>query len=144
MSKVYTKEELDQILKMALESKTTKTGVVDYDNLLEIAKELNIDENAVKEAIAKMEAKKNISLDKTKYIKSQRMKFLKHLTSFIIVNTFLVLSDFASSGGLYLSWSIYPILGWGIGLAFDAFDKLSFDEEKFEKKKRKFLKNNGN
>jgi hypothetical protein len=142
MGKVYTKEELEQILKMALESKAGKSGIVDYDNLLEIARELNIDENAVKDAISKMETKKNISLDKTKYIKSQRKKFFNHLTSYLIVNTFLVLMDFFTTGGL--SWAVFPALGWGIGLAFDAFDKLGFDEEKFERKNRKFLKKNGN
>jgi energy-converting hydrogenase A subunit M len=142
MGKVYTKEELEQILKMALDSKANKSGVVDYENLLEIARELNIDENAVKNAISKMETKNNISLDKTKYIQNRRRKFFNHLKSYIIVNTALILMDFFMSGGL--TWAYFPVLGWGIGLAFDAFDKLSFDEEKFEQSNRKFQKKHGN
>ena len=141
MGKVYTKDELEQILKMALESKTSKSGVVDYDNLLEISRELNIDENAVKDAVAKFESKKNLSLDRNKYILSRRKEFFQHLTAYVIVNTFLVLLDLITTG---LTWAYFPALGWGVGLAFDAFDKLSFDEEKFEKKNRKFLKKNGN
>jgi hypothetical protein len=45
--------------------------------------------------------------------------FYRHLTSFVLVNAFLIaLNVFASPGHF---WAIYPLLGWGIGLANDAF-----------------------
>ena len=45
--------------------------------------------------------------------------FRRHLASFLVVNAFLfALNLFTSPGHL---WAVYPLLGWGIGLANHAF-----------------------
>lgn len=45
--------------------------------------------------------------------------FRNHLAVYLIVNTMLVVI-WAMSGGGYF-WPIWPIAGWGIGLAFNAW-----------------------
>lgn len=47
-----------------------------------------------------------------------KQEFRAHLTSYVVVNAFLV-ALWAVTGRGYF-WPIWPILGWGIGLTFHA------------------------
>ncbi len=51
-----------------------------------------------------------------KRVKAKR-DFRNHLAAYLIVNTLLVVIWAASGGGYF--WPIWPILGWGVGLAFN-------------------------
>jgi 2TM domain len=54
----------------------------------------------------------------------QRLKkkrdFQTHVLIYIVVNAFLVVIWAVTSGGYF--WPIFPILGWGIGVAANAWD----------------------
>jgi hypothetical protein len=54
----------------------------------------------------------------------QRLKkkrdFQTHVLVYIVVNAFLVVIWAVTSGGYF--WPIFPILGWGIGVAANAWD----------------------
>lgn len=52
-----------------------------------------------------------------KKVKAKR-EFYQHLTSYAIVMAALVMIWLVSGGGYF--WPIWPMLGWGIGLAFHA------------------------
>ncbi len=45
--------------------------------------------------------------------------FVTHLTTYVLVNAMLVVIWAVAGGGVF--WPIYPILGWGIGLALHAW-----------------------
>jgi hypothetical protein len=47
-----------------------------------------------------------------------KAEFRQHLTSFVVVNGFLV-ALWAITGRGYF-WPVWPILGWGVGLTFHA------------------------
>lgn len=50
-----------------------------------------------------------------------KVGFYQHLTSFLLVNGMLIgiyLLSSLAAGALYYPWFIWPLLGWGIGLAF--------------------------
>jgi hypothetical protein len=73
--------------------------------------------------------------------------FYQHLMAYAIVNTFLLaLNIFVSPGYL---WFVFPMLGWGMGLAFhyvDVFGIPGFDilsKEWEERELEKELKNDG-
>jgi len=53
-----------------------------------------------------------------KRLKDKR-DFRNHVAAYLIVNSMLVAIWALSSGGYF--WPIWPILGWGIGLAFNAW-----------------------
>ena len=55
-------------------------------------------------------------------IRSLRKKrdFRSHVVAYILVNSLLV-AIWAVTGADYF-WPIFPIAGWGIGLAFNAWD----------------------
>lgn len=46
-----------------------------------------------------------------------KMEFYSHLTAYIIVNGFLIVIYLFTTPGGY-PWFIWPMFGWGIGLAF--------------------------
>lgn len=48
----------------------------------------------------------------------RKEQFRQHLTSYLIVNGMLVVIWAIAGRGYF--WPIWPILGWGVGLAFDA------------------------
>ncbi|MFP5345904.1 MAG: 2TM domain-containing protein [Actinomycetes bacterium] len=52
-----------------------------------------------------------------------RREFQAHLLAYILVNGFLVVI-WAMTGAAFF-WPIFPILGWGIGLAFNAWNVYS-------------------
>ena len=50
----------------------------------------------------------------------KKSEFKAHLFAYVVVNGFLV-ALWAVTGAGYF-WPIFPILGWGIGVAFNAWD----------------------
>ncbi|GAB89868.1 2TM domain-containing protein [Gordonia rhizosphera] len=48
-----------------------------------------------------------------------RRGFWVHLTVYLVVNAGLVLIWYLGSGGYF--WPVWPLLGWGIGLAAHGF-----------------------
>lgn len=47
-----------------------------------------------------------------------------HAVAYVLVNTMLVVIWFMT-GGDYFFWPVFPMLGWGIGLVFHAWDVLA-------------------
>ncbi len=45
-----------------------------------------------------------------------------HVLAYVLVNSTLVVIWWATGGGFF--WPLFPILGWGIGLAFHLWDVL--------------------
>lgn len=56
----------------------------------------------------------------------RKQEFRQHLVSYVIVNGFLVALWAITSRGYF--WPVWPMLGWGIGLAFHAFS-LRWDDQ---------------
>jgi uncharacterized membrane protein len=51
----------------------------------------------------------------------KKREFQAHLLAYVCVNAFLVaIWLFTMPGGFF--WPVFPIFGWGIGLAFHAWD----------------------
>jgi hypothetical protein len=50
----------------------------------------------------------------------KKSEFRAHLLSYVLVNGFLVII-WAITGASFF-WPVFPIAGWGIGLAFHAWD----------------------
>jgi 2TM domain-containing protein len=55
----------------------------------------------------------------------KRRDFHTHLVAYVLVNTFLWLIwavVLIAADGTQLPWPLFPMAGWGIGLAFHAWD----------------------
>ncbi|GAB2686642.1 2TM domain-containing protein [Thalassiella azotivora] len=55
----------------------------------------------------------------------ERRGLQAHLLAFVLVNAFLVVIWATTDGGFF--WPLFPIFGWGIGLAFHVWGYLSPD-----------------
>lgn len=49
-----------------------------------------------------------------------KSEFKAHLLAYVLVNTFLVVIWAVAGAGFF--WPIFPLLGWGIGIMFHAWD----------------------
>ena len=51
----------------------------------------------------------------------KKSEFRSHLTSYLLVNAALVVIWALTSPGSYF-WPVWPILGWGVGIGFHAWE----------------------
>ena len=49
----------------------------------------------------------------------RREKFNKHLRSYLIMNSFFVVFNLWATNFTSIGWAIWPLLGWGLGVAFE-------------------------
>lgn len=112
-SKNYSREEVNAIIRRALEMKN-QDGV-SHNDLLETARELGLDDATMELAIDQQLAELKVQDKKNAQIEKRKQKFHQHLWSFIIVNVMLLFINIFSGGGWWFQWAF---LGWGIGLLF--------------------------
>ena len=109
----YTSSEVERIIRRA--SRLKKAELISHDDLLDMAKELGLDSRTVETAIE--QEQNDIDLERSRKLKMLRRKakFHRHLWSYIIVIGALILINIFTPGPWWFQW---PMLGWGIGLAF--------------------------
>jgi len=138
--KYFSKSEVDRILRRALEKSPPKGDTLTESEIIRIAEELGIDQNQVRIAIREEEKYAQFENAKILWKKKKRREFYLHLSSYVIINGFLVGINVVMSGGI--GWAIFAILGWGIGLIFDFIESFFPSEEKVEKGARKMMASN--
>lgn len=136
--KRYSEEDAREILKRA-SSLQTQTSDFTESQLQEMAEELGISEAALVQAKQSWLAEQEKSVeqrvfeeDRAAYDRHRRREFMSHLTVFIIVNTFLFLINLFSTGFDPI-WFMWPLMGWGIGLAIHASTTFLIEDEDYEK-----------
>ena len=63
-----------------------------------------------------MARKKKVRYEE-KTLREKKIDFKRHFRTYLVMSVFFILLDSISPGG---SWAIWPILGWGIGVAMQA------------------------
>lgn len=80
----------------------------------------------------------------------KRAAFKKNLFSYLVINAFLWLLWWFTSGrhmsehGSFLPWPAWVTLGWGVGVAFNYFDAYHRTGNSLEQKEYDRLKNKNN
>ncbi len=132
----YTSEQMELILKNAIKKQGAK-GNISHEDLVATARELGIDENDLQSAIEEyLEGISPLEEAKLEWRKQKRRKFYEHLQTYLIINGMF-------AGICYYSgadWYIWSVMGWGVGLAFDAFASLFPSDSDVEKGAKKILK----
>ena len=112
MSEVYSNETVQEILREA--SIIQKDSNLSATQLEEIAAEVGISQITLEKA-------KQIWREKQEANQKQirkRNKFIKcHLVPYLCVSCFLVMLNLVISPRDF--WSVYPVLGWGLGVTLD-------------------------
>jgi hypothetical protein len=124
----YNSDEMQQILQKAFARQ--QKGEFSREQIIEIASELGVSSESLQTAeqewlIQEVEVKKRQIFNT-----QRRGQFKSHLVTFIGVNGFLVLLNLLTSPSYF--WAIFPILGWGLGLFFDAMKAYKTNGESYE------------
>jgi hypothetical protein len=132
----FTVQQVEAILKRALKEHARDGGIT-REELIETARELGISPSEVEKAIRDEATLGEFERAKEEWHARRRNQFFRHLQSFAIINGFLFLLNMATGGGF---WFVYPLLAWGVGLAFDAAGTFNPSSSKVDRGARKLMK----
>lgn len=129
VTQTYASEDVQAILQLAM-ARREEVGELSRAQLFEVAGELGISPDDV--AAAEQEWLTHSAEDREKLVFNsyRRKKLQKNLIKYGIVNTFLVLLNLVSSQAL--SWSLYILLIWGLGLSLSAWNTYQTQGEDYE------------
>ncbi|WP_437818609.1 2TM domain-containing protein [Sorangium sp. So ce1078] len=118
----YTEAEVRAILERAL--RDTAGRDVGHDELVAAAEEIGISRDAIEVASRDIEHVRGEEDARAAILARRRRGFRSHLFSFLLVNAFLFAVNALTPGPWWFFW---PLLAWGLGLAFHARAALSSD-----------------
>lgn len=133
----FDQEAMDDIFRRALRRQVRPSEHVTYEEMLEAAREMGIGEEAFAAAVAEYDEDGALDRARRTWLAKRRHQFLEHLRAYLIVNAACFLLDILLSGGV---WFYYVMIGWGIGLAFDASDTFWPNPETVERRARKLMR----
>ena len=111
MTTRYSAEQVQQILVSAM-GQSEQEGF-SRSQLEEMATDLGIPLDTLKQAEYNLQEIPT-SVQTTAIQNSKQQQFYQRLRTYIVVNIFLLALNFTLSGAI--TWAIYPLLGWGLGL----------------------------
>ena len=128
----YTPEEVQAILKRAVELDDHRERF-SRDELFAMARELGLSEEAVLAAeqdVRPTGKAAELAQARQEFIAERRQEFKQHLVAYVCVNAFLFVINLLTAPDFW--WFIFPLLGWGMGLAMHAFEVSQTEGPKFE------------
>jgi 2TM domain len=129
MTELYRSEDAQQILHIAI-AKQAEAGELTRTQLYEIAAELNIASSDMQAAEQEWKILQGESVERRAFDLQRRQRFQRRFARFAIVTGFLMLLNLLLSSGL--GWSLYILLGWGVGVALDAWKTFKLSGEDYE------------
>ncbi|MCP4643389.1 MAG: 2TM domain-containing protein [bacterium] len=132
----FTNDEVQEIVRRSL-NRQKGTDTVSYEELEETAREVGVDPEVLRGVVAEQAQRGDRKEAKTVWMRQRRSQFRGHLFAYLIVNGALFLFNCFTPGVWWFQW---PLVGWGIGLAFDFMDTFSPSEDAIEKGIRKTMK----
>ena len=136
-SQQYSQEEVNRIIRRALKIKNEDT--ISHQDLIETAREIGIDPKILETAIEQEHREFKKEKIRRERLKRRKKGFYSHLWSYLIICAALLLINNFSPGPWWFQW---PMLGWGIGLAFH-FKAIYFPEHKsFDRQMKKRHRSN--
>ncbi|MBD2440088.1 2TM domain-containing protein [Nostoc sp. FACHB-110] len=108
----FRSEDVQQILQRAMADRQQEE--FSQQQLQEMAAELGISFASLQTAQKEWQKEKELIKRRQVYHAYRLQKIQPHLISYIVVNVFLIVLNFATTPNYF--WAIYPLLGWGLGL----------------------------
>ncbi|BAZ43904.1 hypothetical protein NIES4102_09070 [Chondrocystis sp. NIES-4102] len=126
----YSQEEIQQILQIAIAENSTNEEL-SRQQLWEIAAELDIDKTTIEAAEKEWLEQKTISHQRRAFDAYRRYKFKQKLIRYAIVNVFLLSFNLVTAGTL--SWALYILLFWGLGVTLNGWKAYQSKGEDYER-----------
>jgi hypothetical protein len=133
----YSDEEVSDIIRRAL-GRGSHKDTIDHAELMDIAKSSGISPDELRAAIEEEGDESELDAAKEDWLRRHRREFSKHLTSYCIINGFLFFVNLVT--GIRSFWVIWPIMGWGVGIAFHYFSTFHVSDEQVERGARRLLR----
>jgi 2TM domain len=131
VTRFYNQEDVQQILHLAIARQADdKEKEFSYEQLLEIAAELEIPPESLNLAERDWLDKQGEMQQREAFNIYRQKRLKKRFGKYAIVNSVLMLVNFVATGGL--SWSLYILLFWGLGVALDAWNTSQINSEEYE------------
>ncbi|HAG82555.1 MAG TPA: hypothetical protein DCL61_15680 [Cyanobacteria bacterium UBA12227] len=125
----YRQEDIQQILNLAI-AQEANDGEFSRDQLIEIAAELGISPQRLQEAEQEWLLQQQEQQKRREFDIYRRRHLQKKVGKYVIVNTFLVALNLISAG--QLSWSLYILLFWGLGLGLKTWNTYQLQGQEYE------------
>jgi len=140
VSRTYTREEADEILRRALAEQASDG--IQHDDLVAAAREVGIPETAIESAVSQLGEHREVTVRVLRIRQQKRQAFVRHLLTFLIVNGGVFLFDRFDGGPWFFH---YLLILWGILLLLLGIRQLAPDpasltrraERELEKERRK-------
>ncbi len=126
----YSQEDIQQILQIAIANHYTEEEL-SRQQLWEIAAELDLSNATIQAAERNWLEKKVIDRQRHAFDLHRRQKFKQKFTKFAIINTFLISFNLIAVGTV--SWSLYILLFWGLGIALSGWKAYQSQGEEYER-----------
>ena len=126
----YSQDDIQQILYLAIAAKDDEEQLT-RQQLVEIARELDIDRYSLEIAEQKWLEKKIIDRKRHDFDIYRRQQFERKFTKYLIINTFFIVLNLISAGTV--SWSLYILVFCGLILTLNAWKTFSSKGEEYER-----------
>ncbi len=126
----YSTDDVQQILQLAIARQGDEDEEFSLTQIEEIAAELGIERDALVLAEQDWRNQQLVAQKRQAFDSHRRKKLQKKAAKYLIVNIFLVSLNLLSAGTL--SWSLYILLIWGLGLALATWKTYQLEGEEYE------------
>lgn len=130
ITRSYHQEDIQQILNLAI-ARQANTGEFSHEQLVEIATELGISTETLQQAERDWLVQQEQRQKHHDFNSYRRRQLQKRVGKYVIVNSFLVGLNLLTVGAL--SWSLYVLLFWGLGLGLSAWNIYQLQGEEYER-----------
>ena len=134
----YTQQEVQEILQNAIAQKVDHQDHFTYEQLSEMAKELDIPPETLKVAEENWQQQKTELQQRQAFDKHRWKKIKRRWEEYLIVNAFLVTINLITAGTV--SWAVFPLAFWGLGLVYDTWETSRLEGEKYDRALEKWQK----
>ncbi|MBO1071600.1 MAG: 2TM domain-containing protein [Dolichospermum sp. DEX189] len=126
----YSQEDVQQILQLAIARQVDDNDrEFSYQQILEIATELQISPDILQQAERDWLGKQNEVEQRKAFNLYRQSKFKKRLGNYAIINIFFIGMDLISGG---ISWSLYILLACGLAISLDIWNTFQTKGEDYE------------
>lgn len=126
----YTQEDVQQILQLAISRQVNDNNQeFSYQQILEIAKELQISPDNLQQAERDWLVKQSEVEQRQAFNFYRRSKFKKRLGNYAIINIFFLAMDSLSGG---ISWSLYILVASALAISLDIWNTFQTKGEDYE------------
>lgn len=134
VSKTYTRQEVDEILRRALASQAADG--ISHDDLVAAAREVGIPGAAVEAAALELGESRLVGERVAQLRRRLRGSFLRHALVYLVVNAGIFYVDRADGGAWFFQ---YPLIAWGVLLVLLAILQLAPDQRSLTRRAEREL-----